>query len=322
MNGLPFVVHGATLALAWFVVVNAAACVAVAATARRLIARGAAAPPDVWLGLRLCPAAVAALFVAALFLPSYWKFEPREFVEGFDVTLTSLAVVALFVLAAGAARGILAWWSASRRAGTWMTTATPLPIDHAGIAAFRIDAPAPLMALVGVLRPRLLVARTLLDALTAEELAASVAHEVGHWRARDNLTRLAMRAAPDLLTTTSTARAIERRWTSASEHAADRRAAGDAPARCALASALVKAARLISLSAPTAEPICTLISGGEIASRVECLLDDGPPAAAGGRHSAWLAMAVAIPAVVLVAGYAPLLHLVHAATEVLVNRLP
>jgi len=124
------------------------------------------------------------------------------------------------------------------------------------------------------------------------------------------------------ITTTSTARAIERRWTSASEHAADRRAAGDAPARCALAAALVKAARLMPPAIPAAEPICTLISGGDIASRVESLLDDGAPVAAAGRPTAWLALAVAIPTVVLAAGYTPLLQLVHAATEVLVNRLP
>jgi Zn-dependent protease with chaperone function len=202
-----------------------------------------------------------------------------------------------------------------------MTTATPLTIDHASIVAFTIDAPAPLMALVGVLRPRLLVARTLLDALTAEELTASIAHEVGHWRAWDNLKRLAMRAAPDLLSTTSTARAIERRWSSASEHAADRRAAADAPARCALASALVKAARLTPSMVPAAEPICTLISGGDIASRVERLLDDGAPAAPSGRRAA-LWIAAAIPAALLAASYTPALQLVHAATEVLVNRLP
>ena len=103
-----------------------------------------------------------------------------------------------------------------------MRTAQPLALGHSGIAAFAIDQEAPVMALVGVLRPRLLVTRGLLAALTGEELAASVAHEVGHWRAWDNLKRLVMRAAPDLLTMTSTARDIERRWSAAAEHAVRR----------------------------------------------------------------------------------------------------
>ena len=110
-----------------------------------------------------------------------------------------------------------------------------------------------MMALVGVLRPRLLVTRGLVAALTDEELAASIAHEVGHSRARDNLKRLLMRAAPDLLTATPAARAIERRWASAAEHRADRMAADDSPvARCALASALVKVARLTPAMTPLA----------------------------------------------------------------------
>src|SRR5206468_11663090 len=60
-----------------------------------------------------------------------------------------------------------------------------------------IDVDAPLMALAGIWRPRLIVARGLVDALTPEELAASVAHEAGHQRSRDNLKRLVMRAVPD-----------------------------------------------------------------------------------------------------------------------------
>jgi Zn-dependent protease with chaperone function len=318
---MSYILHGVTLALAWFLVVNAAVSAIVAAAARRLMARDTAMPPGFWLSLRLLPCVAAIVFVAALFLPSYWRYEPREFVEGFDVTLTALAAIALLIVAASSARGLLAWRSAIRRADAWMQTARPLPIGDAGMAAFAIDEDAPLMALVGVLRPRLFVARCLLDALTAEELAASVAHEAGHRRAWDNLKRLAMRAAPDVLAVAAAARGIERRWASAAEHAADRRAAGDGPTRCALASALVKVARLTPPMTPLAEPISTLVDGGEIASRVERLLDDATPAP-GRRRAVGLWLALAIPAAVLAAGYTPLLQVVHTATEILVNRLP
>lgn len=43
----------------------------------------------------------------------------------------------------------------------------------------------------GILRPRLLITRPVLDALTDEELRACVAHELGHSRGWDNLKRLA-----------------------------------------------------------------------------------------------------------------------------------
>ena len=178
------------------------------------------------------------------------------------------------------------------------------------------------MALVGIVRSRLLVTRGLIDALTPEELAASIAHEVGHHRAWDNLKRLAMRGAPDLLGWTPAARAIERRWASASEHAADRQACGRRSRRAAaLASALVKVARLMPPMTPVNEPISTLIDGGEIASRVQRLLDDGDPALERrGSPRRWIGVALPLLAVAL--GYAPLLRVVHLATELLVHTLP
>jgi len=320
---VPYALHGLTLALAWFLAVNAAVGLIAEAIARRLIARDTAASPGFWLAVRLLPAAAATLFVAAFFVPSYWRYEPRELVEGFDVTLTSFAAGALILMAAAAVRGFVAWLRVSRRAEAWMRAARPVRLGHPEIAAFAIDNEAPIMALVGVVRPRLLVTRGLLTALTSEELTVSVAHEIGHRRAWDNLKRLAMRAAPDLLTLTSTAHAIERRWAAAAEHAADRLAGGDESAtRCALASALVKVARLTPPRIPAAGPISTLIDGGEIASRVERLLDEGASASAARGHSARLSIGMAIAAATLALGYTPLLHIVHNATEVLVNILP
>jgi len=288
--------------------------------------------PAFWFGVRVMPAAIATIFATILFVPSYWRFEPREFVEGFDVTLTACALAAAVLLIASGGRGFTAWLRAWRRTRVWMRTAEPLTLASSrlgagsasarhAIPAFAIDAETPIMALVGVVRPRLFVARGLLGALTEEELEASVAHEIGHSRAWDNLKRLAMRAAPDLLAPTAVARTIERQWASAAEHVADRMSGDATPAtRCALASALVKVARLTPPSPVLAEPISTLIGGGEIASRVHNLLADCPPALAARRSHAWLGLATLLA--ILAVSYDPLLHLVHDATEVLVHTLP
>lgn len=319
MTALPYLLHGTTLALAWFLIFNLAATAAIALLSPRLAARAGAASPGFWLALRLAPAALSLAFVAAVFLPSYWRYEPREFVEGFDLSLTTLAALALVVVAAATSRGASAWRRAERRTAAWMRAGRPLTLPGTPMPAFVIDAEAPVMALVGVLRPRLLITRPVLDALTGEELGAAAAHELGHWRAFDNLKRLAMCAAPDLLFATAAARVLERRWAAASEHAADRGAGDTGQSRCALASALVKVARLTPPVTSLAEPISALIDGGDITARVHHLLDDAPPAAAR-RAGRWLALA--IPAAVLAAGYAPLLRLVHGATEILVNGLP
>jgi hypothetical protein len=314
-----FLLHGATLALAWFLVFNAAVTAAVALLSIELARREGPASPGQWLALRLAPAALSIAFVAIVFLPSYWRFEPRDGVEGFDLTLTTLAVLALAVIGSGVARGVAAWRSAARRTERWMQASQPLALEGAAMPAFAVEAGAPVMALVGVLRPRLLITRQVLEGLTGEELQAGVAHELGHWRAWDNLKRLAMRAAPDIWFATDAARSLERRWAAASEHAADRAAGPGERERCALASALVKVARLTPPAARLEEPISALLDGGDITARVQRLLDDSL-ADTGRPSSRWLAIALAAPTLVL--AYAPLLRVVHAVTELLVNSLP
>jgi Zn-dependent protease with chaperone function len=200
-----------------------------------------------------------------------------------------------------------------------MRAARPLALPSISMPAFAVDTDAPVMALVGVLRPRLLITQPVLDALTDEELRAAAAHELGHQRAFDNLKRLAMRAAPDLLSLTRAARALERRWAVASEHAADRGAGDGDRARCALASALVKVARLTPPVTPIGEPISALVDGGDITSRVRRLLDDAQPIRSS-TIARWLPSAIAVPALFLT--YTPLLRTVHAVTEILVSTLP
>jgi Peptidase family M48 len=323
-----FLLHGATLTFASFLAINLLVSALVIVVAARQPRIGS---PTFWFALRMLPAALAAAFAAVVFVPSYWRYEPRETAEGFDITLIACALAALMMLAAAAARGVAAWWRANRRTHLWMRTSRPIDLGTGGqgppewgmnLPAFVVDAEQAVMALVGVFRPRLLVTRGLIDALTEEELAASVAHELGHSRAWDNLKRLAMRAAPDLLTTTGAARAIERRWASAAEHDADRMCGrASAATRCALASALVKVARLTPPEPIVAEPISTLIGGGEIASRVRVLLDDRAAAPERRRRSlVWLG--AAIVAAVLASTYGPLLRSVHELTEILVRALP
>lgn len=314
-----YVVRGLTLALAWFMTLNVASTAVVVAVARRLLRRPDLRSPALWLALRLGPAIVSTMFVAVVFLPSYRRYEPHSNAgEGFDLTLTVLAVAAGALMALAVLRATTALRSARRRTRAWWRASRPLEIGQASIPAFAIEIETPIMALVGVLRPRLLVTRGVLHALTADELRAAVAHELGHRRAFDNLKRLAMRAAPDLLFMTSEGAAVEARWASAAEHAADHRACADDSSRCALASALVKFARLTPPRTPIAQPISTLVDGGEIASRVQRLLSAPQP----GPDATLVRLATVAVPLAAVAAYTPLLRLVHEATEVLVRTLP
>ena len=146
--------------------------------------------------------------MVVVFLPSYWRYEPRDSAEGFDVSLTTLALVALADRTSPSCAARRRGRAASDGAGLDADGPAARPSRGPPCRRFEIDTDVPIMALVGVLRPRLLITRRVVGALTGEELAASVAHELGHWRALDNLKRLAMRAAPDLLSDARPLRAI------------------------------------------------------------------------------------------------------------------
>jgi beta-lactamase regulating signal transducer with metallopeptidase domain len=317
-----FIVHGVTLLLAWFVVTNGAVSVLSAGAAAVAASAAAARSARFWMVVRLAPAITAILFVTLLFAPSYWQYEPRENIEEFDVTATMIAAVGLLMVLASAARAWSAWRSARRRVHHWMARAQRIAVPGTTLPAYHVDADHPMLALTGVLRPKLLVTRGLLEALTPAEFEAAVAHEIGHQRGWDNLKRLMMAGAPDCLSCFGSARRIERLWAAAAERAADRISVPNiAAARCALASALVKVARLTPPPIDRGQPISTLISGGEIASRVERLLsdDDGAPPAERRRLRAALACG---GAAVALAAYGPLLRVVHELTEVLLRTVP
>ena len=328
MSSVFFALRGLTLGLAWFAIVNAVATVVAAWTLRHAARQPRVQPAAWWLAARLFPATASTVLVLAVFVPSYWMFEPRNYDEGFQGVITVAALAGIAIVAAAAFRAGAAWTRAANRARAWMHIAQPIALPGATMPAFAVDSDAPVMALVGILRPRLFVSRPVLSLLNREELAAAVAHEVGHRRAFDNLKRLAVCATPDWLAGTRTARQIENQWAAAAEHEADRigpaAAKGDAhSARCALASAIVKVARLMPVAPAIVEPISTLVDGSDIQSRVCALLDGAAPVEPRRRWRSPVAAIAAIVALVAAfALYSPLLHSAHEATELLVHLLP
>src|SRR5213079_2976619 len=103
------------------------------------------------------------------------------------------------------------------------------------------------------------------------------------------------------------------------------RAGGDDPTmRCALASALVKVARLTPSSTPprSLEPVSTLVDGCDITARVERLLDDRAAASTAAKRRVRLYAAMLVSVAAIAAGYSASLVTIHDATETLVQLLP
>jgi Zn-dependent protease with chaperone function len=201
------------------------------------------------------------------------------------------------------------------------------------VAAFRVEHALPIVAVVGLLRPRLFVASRLFDTLGEDEMTAALAHELGHVAARDNLKRTVMRACRDVLPVALFARTFERAWSVESESAADEFAAraGGTQSAISLASALVKIARLMpegNMHAPRAASLL-VGDGADVAERVDRLLhfadahDDDTRARAANvcRHAATASYLIILAASALLAAQPHVMRGLYAALEHVVSAL-
>lgn len=255
------------LSAAVFFLVNGVAWAVAAAVAPlavrwagRLSPRQAA---RVLLILRLLPGSLATLVVLALCLPSYLWLEP-----GSGLEYTGGACLA------AAAMGVALWIASIVRTG------------RAALRTKRLmQTNAPCLAVAGIIRPRLLISHAVRNALTAEQMAAALAHERAHWTSRDNWKRLLVLFAPGVLPFCTGFAHLERAWARFTEWAADDAAvAGDARRSLSLASALVRVARLQAQvpSMPLAIPLLGDLP--DLRVRVHRLLNPVRAQTLPGRH--------------------------------------
>lgn len=221
---------------------------------------------------RLLPVAVGTL-AAMLVLAAYLRFEPRG-EEPTGILIRALAALALLSALGSAVRWVSMTWRTRRTIATWTRSARPVSLEGVGIPASVIDSPFPVVAVVGAFRPRLIVARSVLEACPAHELDAVLAHERHHVARRDNLKRAAMAAVPDLLSWLPVSTRIADGWREACEDAADDAAErAGAGGRLGLASALVRVARLAPPdSLVPSGPVSMLLAFDGLERRVRRLL--------------------------------------------------
>jgi Zn-dependent protease with chaperone function len=227
------------------------------------------------LGLRLLPAAGALLVALAVVLPAFLAYEPHRERETAGPLLIGLAAFAGVCLAHGIWRG----WRACRAARALLRRCGLHAQRGVGPASLVhvVDVPEPLIAVIGAWRPRVVAAESVRAACDPAEFAEVLAHEAAHLAAWDNLKLLLLVAAPDVLAWTALGGSLAARWRAAAEREADQRATGDnRERRLALASALIKVARLLK-SADAARPALGMpVATDDVPGRVRGLL--GPPA--------------------------------------------
>jgi Zn-dependent protease with chaperone function len=329
---------GICVLLASFFTANAAGSL-VAAFAWR-VARRAAAPrlsagarADLIFALRTVPTALALACVTVLLAPAYFAYEPAHTGEAVSAKLAALASLSAAALAVAAWRCAASLLATRRVSRGLLRRAVPISLRGVGVSSFRVEHALPLVAVVGVFRPKLFIASQLFRVLGEDEIAAAAGHELGHVSARDNLKRTLMRACRDALPAAPFARTLERAWGAESEGAADEFAAraGGATAAVSLASALVKIARLMPEAGIHTDASIALLVDGEagVAERVDRLLSfaDEPATTTRRRdsnlcrHAATLCCLVIFASTMLLATQPHVTRLLYAALEQIVSAL-
>jgi Zn-dependent protease with chaperone function len=190
--------------------------------------------------------------------------------------------------------------------------AVPAPV-------FVSESPVPGVVLDGVIAPRLFVSRSVLDALSLEELNGALAHEMAHHRALDNLKRRMIAFAPDLVSGTRFAQRLEAEWIRRAELEADAAACeGSATQAVALASALIKVARLVAGHPPIDLGRAAFHDGAPVAERIRRLCETPRASAWRASHVVPLLAAAGLLTAVLVNAVS-VLPAVHGLTEWLVH---
>lgn len=234
--------------------------------------------------LRLWPGTCAALLVCAQVV-AFARHE-TERAESAGPLLVVLAACGVGLLAHAIWSAARVWLRTARIVRMWRRGAAPLVVHGWPRPAWIVEPESPVVAVAGVLRPELYVAREVAARCTPTELAAIAAHEAAHVEGRDNLTRLLFALTPGVILFRQSAARLEAAWSAAAEELADARA-GRQGVSLDLAAALVKVARLMRPGGAQTVPAVAsgLIAGADLDSRVRRLL--GAPVEVSGSGT-WL----------------------------------
>jgi beta-lactamase regulating signal transducer with metallopeptidase domain len=273
----PYLARLVCLCLAAFFLVHASLGLAVSASASRAVRFASRMTPAhgarLLLALRLFPAAFALFVVAGLCTPSYLYLEPKGAPEPMGPACLAAALMGLAVWGSSIARATRALARSLQHIRQCRRQSREMRLPGERKAAWVIEGTAPCVMLAGVFRPRMVISRGVVAALSAEQLSAVVRHERAHGASRDNLKRLLVLLAPGILPFASGFRNLERAWAKISEWAADdRAAAGKARRSLSLAAALVRVARLGSAASTPALATSLMADGADLSERVDRLL--------------------------------------------------
>jgi len=276
-----------------------------------------------FLLLRLAPTGFSLFIVGGLLAPSYFLLEPQATSEPIGWVCLAAAMLGLAVWSLSILRAARAVGRSLRHIHHCERAARQTYLRGETKPVWLIEDPAPVVLLAGVLRSRLVISRSVISALSSDQLSAVLRHERAHSSSRDNFKRLLVLLTPGILPFFRGFNQVEHAWARVTEWAADDLAvAGDSHRSLTLATALVRVARLGA--APAAPVLVTSLmpTGIDLSARVDRLLDfvPGSPQWSRGAKLFSGGAGILLAASVAVAMAQPImLHAAHELLEALIR---
>jgi BlaR1 peptidase M56 len=253
--------------------------------------QGARAQERFFFALMMCPPLVAILATALLVVPGFISRETNHRPEdtGLFCILAFTAVWAWYGTGFARSARMLVETCLFEKSLKHHADKVEIPGDEA--SAWIIAGDKPLLALVGVFRPRIVLSRRLVDASALHPAALRIAlkHERAHASRGDNWKLLLANLLPGLPLCVSHSLSAREMWKRHAEWAADDEAIDGDPDR-----ALLLAESLLFFARSSAASLNGILATGlagpdsELAMRIQRLLMEHPPIASGakqGRHS-------------------------------------
>jgi Zn-dependent protease with chaperone function len=279
--------------------------------------------------LRVFPVGAALVFVLAFLVPAYLLFEPHSSGETVSVKLALITMASMLGIGLAGWRMFRTWQATRKMTRSWLGLSDRIEVDGVNVPVYRMRHPFPVIAVVGMFRPRMFVASQIFDSLSEDEFRAAIAHEYGHLTAHDNFKRAFLRVCRDMLIL-PLGRELDRAWTENTEEAADEYAAsigGDAMA-LDLASTLIKIARIAPHNATPSMPLGSFLidaQEGDLQHRIGKLIQlSGHQNCSTPAHSSvkpWLYAAAGVALIGFLASNQTFLMAVHNASENIVSLL-
>lgn len=195
--------------------------------------------------LRMAPVVLTFFAVIAFCIPSYLWLEPEATGEKVGLVCFAAAALGFAICAMAIVRVVGALRGTARYLHRCEQHGRKINVDGESSPALLLTDKSPVIAVAGVLHPQLVISRQVMAGLSNDQRDAALRHERAHCQSGDNLKRMLILMAPDVLPFVRVLRGLERSWARFTEWAADDQATeGDASQALSLAEALVRVARM------------------------------------------------------------------------------